>query len=218
MPEMTSKDLIVFDMDGVLVEVTESYRATIQATVKYFTGEEPTRDEIQRWKDRGGYNDDWFLSHEMIRERGGNATHPEVVEYFQSIFHGPDGFMQREKWIARDGLFDRLSQNNTLAIFTGRLRWEAQMTLDRFGSNHFGMIVGADDVTHTKPNPEGLLKIMAAVEHNRVWYIGDTIDDARAGQAASVPFIGVGHGNLGDIPVTVIEDINSLEAALAQNL
>ena len=209
------KDLIVFDMDGVLVDVTESYRATIQATVRHFTGGEPSRDEIQQWKNRGGFNDDWYLSHEMIRARGGNTTHPEVVEYFQSIFHGPNGFMQREKWIAADGLFDRLSQDHTLAIFTGRLRWEAQLTLDRFACRHFDLIVGADDVTHTKPNPEGLLKIVAATSHTNCWYIGDTIDDARASEAAGVPFIGVGHGNLGDIPVAVLEDINSLEAAIA---
>ena len=31
-------------MDGVLVDVTESYRATIQATVKHFTGyEQPAK-------------------------------------------------------------------------------------------------------------------------------------------------------------------------------
>ena len=57
------KDLIVFDMDGVLVDVTASYRATIQATVRHFSGYEPTPEEIQDWKNRGGWNDDWKLSH-----------------------------------------------------------------------------------------------------------------------------------------------------------
>ena len=66
-----AKDLIVFDMDGVLVEVTESYRATIQAVVKHFTGYEPTRPEIQDWKNRGGWNDDWLRSHAMIKAQGG---------------------------------------------------------------------------------------------------------------------------------------------------
>ena len=48
------KDLIVFDMDGVLVDVSESYRAAIQATVRHFTGVEPTNDDVQSWKNRGG--------------------------------------------------------------------------------------------------------------------------------------------------------------------
>ena len=106
------KDLLVFDMDGVLVDVSESYRAAIQATVKHFTGDEPTRDEIQQWKNRGGFNDDWHLSHRMIHERGGSTTHPHVVDHFQHIFHGDgsNGLILRERWLAADGLFERLSR------------------------------------------------------------------------------------------------------------
>ncbi len=33
-----ARQLIVFDMDGVLVDVTESYRETIVRTVEHFTG------------------------------------------------------------------------------------------------------------------------------------------------------------------------------------
>ena len=211
------KDLIVFDMDGVLVDVSESYRAAIQETVKHFTGEEPSRDEIQEWKNRGGFNDDWHLSHQMIHARGGDTTHSEVVDYFQRIFlgDGSNGLILRERWIAKDGLFERLSANHTLAIFTGRLRWEAKLTLDRFATIAFDPIVGADDVSRLKPDPEGLLKICDTVEHGKCWYIGDTIDDARAAHAAGVPFIGVGHGYLGDGAVAVLEDINDLEAAIA---
>jgi len=61
------KNLIVFDMDGVLVDVTASYRTTIQATIRHFTGYEPSNEEIQDWKNRGGFNDDWKLSHQMIK-------------------------------------------------------------------------------------------------------------------------------------------------------
>ena len=211
------KDLIVFDMDGVLVDVSDSYRAAIQETVKHFTGLEPTRAEIQEWKNRGGFNDDWHLSHQMIHARGGKTTQAEVVDFFQQIFlgDGSNGLILRERWIAEDGLFERLSANYTLAIFTGRLRWEARLTLDRFTKITFNPIVGADDVSRLKPDPEGLLKIRAAVEHGKCWYLGDTIDDARAAHAAGVPFIGVGHGNLGDGAVAVLEDINSLEGAIA---
>ena len=62
MSTSSEKDLVIFDMDGVLVDVNESYSATIQATVKHFTGYEPSREEIQDWKNRGGWNDDWRLS------------------------------------------------------------------------------------------------------------------------------------------------------------
>ena len=54
--------ILVFDMDGVLVDVSESYRETIQRTVEHFTGKRATRESIQDWKNRGGWNDDWALS------------------------------------------------------------------------------------------------------------------------------------------------------------
>jgi HAD superfamily hydrolase (TIGR01548 family) len=220
------KDLIVFDMDGVLVEVTESYRATIQATVKHFTGNEPTRPEIQDWKNRGGWNDDWLLSHAMIKERGAATTYDEVVDYFQKLFLG--GMILREEWIASNGLFDRLAVNHTLAVFTGRLRSEAHLTLDRFLPGVFDPVIGSDDVTMTKPDPEGLLKIRSTVPHRKIWYIGDTVDDARASAAANVPFIGIAaranprYDELVRLlqtegAVAILDDINSLEEALAQN-
>ena len=62
-------DLLIFDMDGVLVDVTDSYRETICATVKYFSGVEVTKAQIQDWKNQGGWNDDWRLSQHMIGRR-----------------------------------------------------------------------------------------------------------------------------------------------------
>jgi HAD superfamily phosphatase len=227
------KDLLIFDMDGVLVDVTESYRVTIQETVKHFTGYEPSHDEIQDWKNRGGWNDDWQLSTRLIKERGGSTPYDEVVDYFQKLFHGDrksgnaGGKILREKWLASDGLFDRLGANHHLAVFTGRLRWEANVTLDRFLPNRFNPVMGADDVTRTKPDPEGINKIRASIEHGKSWYIGDTVDDARAASRSGVPFIGIAakgsprHPELVDLlraegAIAVLDDINSLEAVLAR--
>lgn len=231
------KDLIVFDMDGVLVDVSESYRAAIQATVLHFTGTEPSNDEVQVWKNRGGFNDDWKLSHRMIQELGEEVAYDDVVARFQQIFLGCDasarttasgGLMLRERWLAADGLFHRLAARHTLAIFTGRLGWEAQLTLDRFAKGVFDPVVGVDHVSHAKPHPEGLHKIRSAVEHGKAWYLGDTVDDARASRAAGVPFIGIAspaaprHAELTELlrkegAVAVLDDINSLEGVLAEN-
>ena len=102
------KDLLIFDMDGVLVDVNESYRATIQATVEHFSGTRPSHEEIQDWKNRGGWNDDWALSTAMIRAEGVEVEYDAVVRYFQGIFHGDgtNGLILRERWIARDGLLE----------------------------------------------------------------------------------------------------------------
>ncbi len=221
------KDLLIFDMDGVLVEVTASYRAAIQATVQHYTGYAPGNDEIQTWKNRGGYNDDWKLSHEMIRERGICVTFPAVVDTFQELFlgDGTNGLILKEEWVAEPGLFERLRESYHLAVFTGRYYDEAMLTANRFAPGLFPHVIGADMVAQTKPHPEGIFKIRQAVEHQKCWYIGDTVDDARAGKAAGVPFIGIAapsnprHAEVVELlraegAVAVLDDINSLEAVL----
>ena len=221
------KDLLIFDMDGVLVDVTESYRAAIQATVKHFTDYEPSHQEIQDWKNRGGWNDDHKLSTRMIQERGGSNPHHEVVDHFQKLFHGDgtNGLVLREQWVAVNGLFERLAEGHHLAVFTGRPRWEANVTLNRFLPGRFDPVIGSDDVIRTKPDPEGINKIRASIEHRKSWYIGDTVDDARAASRAGVPFIGIAakanprHSELVDLlrdegAIAILDDINSLEAAI----
>ena len=59
-----------FDMDGVLVDVTESYRETIAQTVEHFTGTTCSRELIQDYKNQGGWNNDWKLSHHIVTRAG----------------------------------------------------------------------------------------------------------------------------------------------------
>ncbi|MCU1275870.1 MAG: superfamily [Bryobacterales bacterium] len=223
-----SDQLLVFDMDGVLVDVTESYRETIQRTVEHFTGRRITREEIQDWKNRGGWNDDWALSHRLIRDAGVDVDYQAVVDYFNGIFHGngSDGLILRERWIASDGLFERLAETFRLAVFTGRLRWEAELTLNRCAPHlAFAPIIGCDDVTRPKPAPEGLLKVCAQCLPKRRWYIGDTVDDARCAREAGVPFIGIAapsnprYAELVSVlkaekAIAILDDINQIEPVL----
>jgi HAD superfamily hydrolase (TIGR01548 family) len=222
-------DLLIFDMDGVLVDVTESYRATICATVKHFTGVEVTKAQIQDWKNQGGWNDDWRLSQHMIRQCGVEMDLDTVIRHFQKLFHGEngaEGLILRERWIAREGLFERLAQRFQLAVFTGRLRWEAEFTLQRFApALAFAPIIGSEDVARLKPFPDGLLKICADSPGCKAWYVGDTRDDGLSAQAAGVPFIGIAspaNPRYAELKrsleetgaVAVLEDINQLETVL----
>jgi HAD superfamily phosphatase len=189
-----TKPLLVFDMDGVLVDVTESYRETIAQTVEHFTGSRISHERIQELKNQGGWNDDWRLSHHVVREAGVDAEFETVKAHFQHLFRGNGGpnLMQREKWIARPGTLEKLGATFRFAVFTGRPKEEARMTLDRFAPElTFDPIVGMYDVANHKPHPEGLLNILRVNCGCRLFYIGDTVDDARAAKAANVPFIGI---------------------------
>lgn len=225
---MTARRVLVFDMDGVLVDVTGSYRETIRRTVKHFTGRDISPEFIQGLKNAGGWNNDWELSRKIVRDFGVEIDYRTVVERFQSLFFGDgsDGLVYREKWIAQPGLLERFSRSYRLAIFTGRLQEEARVTLDRFAKGlAFDPVIANDDVANGKPAPDGLLRIIELAGGGKLWYVGDTVDDARSARAAGVPFIGVAapdnprRAELVSLfrtekAMAVVDDINQLENVL----
>jgi HAD superfamily phosphatase len=189
-----SPPILVFDMDGVLADVTESYRETIAQTAAHFTGVEIAPGQIQDYKNRGGFNDDWKLTHHIISRAGVRVPFDEVVEHFQKLFlgDGSDGLILRERWVARPGMLEKLNQRFRFAIFTGRPKPEVELTLNRFAPKLlFDPIIGMHDVANHKPAPDGLLGIRDASGDSTLYYIGDTPDDARCARAAGAPFIGV---------------------------
>ena len=110
----------------------------------------------------------------------------------QGFFLGEHGLILREQWVARPGVLEDLNRQFQFAVFTGRPKADAELTLNRFaGSVIFDPLVGMDDVEHHKPHPEGLLRILEANPGRKIYYIGDTVDDARCARAAKVPFIGI---------------------------
>ena len=65
-------DILIFDMDGVLIDVSKSYRKAIQKTVQIYmetclgfkrTKEDwITNEDISLFKSAGGFNSDWDLT------------------------------------------------------------------------------------------------------------------------------------------------------------
>ena len=79
-----------------------------------------------------------------------------------------------------------------VALFTGRVRAEADHTLDRCRVREFfRSIITVEDVRRPKPDPEGLLKILKRRDPAKALYLGDNVDDALASQAARIPFLGI---------------------------
>ena len=182
--------VLVFDMDGVLVDVTDSYRETVVLTVKHFTGKTITRELIQDYKNQGGWNNDWALCQKICADFGVRVSYGDVVEYFNYLFLD-QGMIHRERWLPRDGLIERLAGRFELAIYTGRTTLEADITLNREKLRDRFFLVTANDVAREKPAPDGLLKIAAERPGKSLLYVGDTVDDARCARAANVPFIGI---------------------------
>ena len=93
-------------------------------------------------------------------------------------------------------LLNWLSENG---IKTGIVTSKNRYRLEEFFSLHgnkLDVIVGFEDVTSHKPDPEGLLMAIdrIGVQKENVLYVGDSTIDARTAQAAGVVFCGVTSG------------------------
>lgn len=222
------RPVLVFDMDGVLAEVSESYIEGIVQTVLHFTGRTVDRETIHGYKNRGGYNNDWLLSQKLCSDLGVEVEYQTVVEHFCRIFFGEnnDGLITREQWIPADGLLERLALRFRLAIFTGRNQAEAGVTLRKYASEiRFNPLLTADEVKNGKPAPDGLNMIREQTGSSQLFYVGDTVDDARSSRAAGVPFIAIAARSnpryedlvaamKAENAIAILEDVNQLEGVL----
>lgn len=189
---------LLFDMDGVLVDVSRSYRRAIAETVGHFTGAAPDAARIQSYKDRGGFNDDWHLSHQMIADAGEDVPLAEVVAAFQSRYRGEGfgGYIASEPPMVRTSVLKALAERHgALGLVTGRPEEEARFTLQRFGwADLFGSVVAMEQQAgRGKPDPFGLdlcLEELGRPNMGAV-YVGDTGDDQRAAIAAGCMPVGV---------------------------
>lgn len=186
--------VIVFDVDGVLVDVHGSFHQTVLEIVKFFTGKRVTHKQLHEWKNRPGFNDDWKLSTAWVQSLGGKQEYAEVKQKFVELYWGKkgDGNVRREKWLLARPALSRLAKKADLGIFTGRVWQEMDYTLDRCKTrDYFSKIVTAEDVSRPKPDPEGLLKVLNGRSRDQAVYIGDNIDDGLAAHSAGVPFLGI---------------------------
>ena len=223
-----SIELIIFDIDGVLVNVSMSYRRAIKETVEFFYGKEIDKSEVQALKNETGFNNDWDLTQELLRRKNLFPSRDSIVEQFQSLYWGDNGngFIQDEEWLLEDGILNTLSNSFKLSIFTGRPREEALFILDKNNVlKYFNPIIAMEDVTHGKPHPEGILNISKAlsIDPIKICYLGDTFDDVRSAKRAGALPIGVLAPSVSEnvIPTflsegvfTVFKDVNEVEKVL----
>ena len=191
---MASAETVVFDMDGVLVDPSQTFRRALIESVRHFAGILMTQDDIVRIKNGGGYNDDSEIAMAALRDSGVDFDPAEVRAFGRKLYWGEngDGYIRNERWLVRPGLLERLAERRRLAIFTGRGLHSARHTLDRFcRSIAFDPIVTNETVENLKPAPDGLLHIRHAVPEGEIVFVGDNVDDCRSAISAGVRFVGI---------------------------
>jgi HAD superfamily phosphatase len=193
------RNLLIFDMDGVLFDVRNSYRCAIEKTFEHFAYKKLQDNEIQDAKNLGGLNCDWDLTEFLLKKHGIKIEKEKIIEIFQKYFFNPKnkdskGLIDNEKLLIDKINIAKLAQKYELAVFTGRPKDEANYSLEKFGIlKYFNIVVTKDDLpkNRQKPYPNGMDAIKRSSIFKEAFYFGDTGDDMLCAKAASVSAVGV---------------------------
>lgn len=182
---------LIFDMDGVLVDVSNSYMLAIKKTVEFFLKTTVTFNEIQNYKDRG-YNNDWDLTYAIIKARGYNIKKSDVINKFQEFYLGKnfDGLIRNERWLLKKNILKDLT-NYKLAIITSRPKKEAVFTIERFKVKEYFKILITMEGVKKKPNPNAIRYVMKKLNVNEAYYFGDNVVDMKMAKEAGIIGVGV---------------------------
>lgn len=186
--------ILIFDVDGVLIDVRESYWRSGLQTVQHLTGKKVTWAQLFEWKRKPGNNDDWQMVAEWATSLGVPTSYEQARVAFQPFYwgkNGKPGNVAREKFVVPQQLIRKWASDRELNLFTGRTRQEFSSTFDGWpATSAFRTVITMDDA-RKKPHPQGLRMILAGRDPRTALYVGDNIDDALAAKAARVPFMAI---------------------------
>lgn len=199
---MSYQSLILFDIDGVVRDVSNSYRLAAQKTVNHFCGWNPTNQDIDKLKNEGHWNNDWDLSLELIKRyikvnrlSIAPPKREKIIYIFERLYFGCNpkekffkwsGFIKNETIMVEKDFFTDLSKNKIgWGFVSGAEKPSAKFVLEKkIGLKNPPLIAMGD--APDKPNPEGLLRLSKQLlkedlneNSPPIAFIGDTIADIK---------------------------------------
>lgn len=192
---ITLRPTIIFDMDGVIVNTTNSFNVATIKTYYHFTKKELTSKEINEIKYQGGFNSDWDILMHLFKKDCIDIKFEDMAKYYMDLyFDGKGGLIDDEPLILTKAHINELLENYNLAVFTGRDTESAMYTLRKWDlEEYFYPIITFEcvGINHQKPDTKGVSIIKEKVIANEIYYLGDTVDDMMCARNSSVKGIGV---------------------------
>ena len=182
--------LVVFDVDGVLLELTQAEEEVFFHALAHFV---PTMDLSRNWNSYRIRNDDDIIAEILELNHKPADLKPLVIAHYLAELAEK---LANDKLGTRmidgaDHMLAELSQRARLGIATANFREAARLRLEKVGlwqavSAH---AFGADGGGHKH---EILARLLAtvALPKDRVVYVGDNVNDVEAGLRNGVHFIG----------------------------
>ena len=197
--------LVVFDLDGVLVDACEWHRAALNQALKEICDYEisledhystfngiPTKVKLQKLTKMGVLKE---ADHQKVYDRKQKVT-TETIE--------KSAVYRREKV---EMIYELRLRGYHIACFTNSIRQTAILMLDKTGVlEHLDYLVTNEDVENSKPAPDGYLFLIEKfnVNKNNVIIVEDSPKGIAAAKASGCNVIEV--TNADDVNIKLFED------------
>jgi phosphoglycolate phosphatase len=187
-----NKDLLVFDLDGTLIDSAGDIAWAANKTLDAFGYEAETLESV---REKIGSGVKVLLERLMPREseEGISEARVKFLEFYR-------GHMVVDTHLypgVRETLGYFRDAGKSMAVVTNKPRALADGIIDELGLRGFFMAVaGGDSFSNRKPHPEPLEKIMenSRVNPEQTVFVGDSAIDSETGKKAGVFTIGVSYG------------------------
>ena len=186
---MHAIDLLIFDLDGTLIESKWDIAAAVNLTLAELKLPERSQEDIFSFVGDGikrllrlavGENNQERYDEALGVFRGHYLAHClDCTKFYPGIETVLTHFAEKHKAVAT---------NKSLEYTTKILKG--------LGAHHFAYIVGGDDGYGLKPDPRMLVKIVEElkVAKDRAVLIGDSTNDINGGHNAGIRVCAVGYG------------------------
>ena len=181
--------LLIFDLDGTLVNTLEDIAASVNHTLARLGRSPVTRDAVRRFVGDG-------IEALMSRSLGGSTDRlPEAVTLYKEH--------QRRNLVVRSMVYPAVRETLEhfraipLAVISNKTTEFVVPLIERLGiAPYFKMVLGADCGLPLKPAPDAVRHIMAEFRapQERTVIVGDGTTDVRAGKAAGIITCSVTYG------------------------
>jgi len=185
--------IILFDLDGTLIDSTEAILESFAMAYQHFGEEVPEAELI---KAEIGHPLD-----SMFKTLGVEEAHvwdyvAAYKEHYRKIACEKTMLLPK----ARETVVLAKSFATLGVVTTKTAKYSIELLEDMGLMHYFDVLIGREDVKNPKPHPEPIEKALSKLPcvTNEVWMIGDTCMDMLAAKAANVDSVGLtcGYGTL----------------------
>ena len=195
--------LLVFDLDGTLVDSAPDLLGTLQAVLP----KHGLAVKIDATHRQGiGHGARHLIEHALLRQ--GIAVEKPVLDAMYRDFldhYEANITVETRPFAGTDRLLERFAEAGwSVAVCTNKPEKMSRLLLRNLGlADRFAAISGGDSFAKRKPHPEHLLGTIAAAKGvpDRSIMVGDSQTDLDTARGAGVPFVGVSFGYT-PIPMT----------------